>query len=176
MLEDRSAPSSCAGCCGCAGPSCKLRSLPTPGGWRVEARLWIIEAEGALPADDVQVKRIPAVRVAELTVTAERLEPAFITPSSSWSALDDFLRTDPRDVGCAQAMKMLHIYAELTAAGAPAEQRYPGIAAHLRACGPCGEDLRGCWPPCATRRTDRSSGAGGAYVARSQSFSFSAPS
>ena len=60
-----------------------------------------------------------------------------------WSALDDFVRTDPRDVGCAQAMKMLHIYAELTAAGVPAEQRYPGIAAHLRACGPCGEDFEG---------------------------------
>jgi hypothetical protein len=62
---------------------------------------------------------------------------------NGWSALDDFLRTDPRDVGCAQAMQMLHIYAELTAAGARAEQRYPGIAAHLRACGPCGEDFEG---------------------------------
>ena len=60
-----------------------------------------------------------------------------------WPALDDFLRTDPRDVGCARAMKMLHIYAELAAAGAPAEQRYPGIAAHLRACGPCSEDFEG---------------------------------
>jgi len=60
-----------------------------------------------------------------------------------WSALDDFLRTDPRDVGCAQAMQILHIYAELTVAGAPAEQRYPGLAAHLRACGPCGEDFEG---------------------------------
>jgi hypothetical protein len=27
------------------------------------------------------------------------------------------------------------------ASGAPAEQRYPGIAAHLRADGPCGEDF-----------------------------------
>ena len=60
-----------------------------------------------------------------------------------WSALDDFLGTDPGDVGCARAMEMLHIYAELTAADAPAEQRYPGIAAHLRACGPCGEDFDG---------------------------------
>ena len=60
-----------------------------------------------------------------------------------WSALDRFLRTDPRDVGCGEAMEMLHIYAELTAAGADAEQRYPGIAAHLRACGPCGEDFEG---------------------------------
>ena len=62
---------------------------------------------------------------------------------NGWSALDRFLRTDPRDVGCAQAMEMLHVYADLTAAGAPAEQRYPGIAAHLRACGPCGEDFEG---------------------------------
>jgi len=23
------------------------------------------------------------------------------------------------------------------------EQRYPGLAAHLRACGPCGEDFQG---------------------------------
>jgi hypothetical protein len=58
-------------------------------------------------------------------------------------ALDDFLRTDPRDVGCAEAMEMLHVYAELVAEGEPAEQRHPGIAAHLRACGPCGEDFDG---------------------------------
>jgi hypothetical protein len=62
---------------------------------------------------------------------------------NGWQDLDDFLRTDPRDVGCAQAMDMLHIYADLVAAGVPAEQRYPGIAAHLRACGPCGEDFDG---------------------------------
>ena len=62
---------------------------------------------------------------------------------NGWSELDRFLRTDPRDVGCAQAMEMLHVYAELVAADAPAEARYPGIAAHLRACGPCGEDFEG---------------------------------
>ncbi len=60
---------------------------------------------------------------------------------NGWPALDRFLHTDPRDVGCAEAMEMLHIYAELVAAGAPAGQRYPGIAAHLRGCGPCGEDF-----------------------------------
>ena len=60
-----------------------------------------------------------------------------------WQALDRFLAADPRDVGCAQALELLHIYAELVAAGAPAEQRYPGIAARLRACGPCGEDFEG---------------------------------
>ena len=34
-------------------------------------------------------------------------------------------------------------YVDLVAAGGPAEQRYPGIAAHLSACGPCGEDFAG---------------------------------
>jgi hypothetical protein len=58
-------------------------------------------------------------------------------------ALDRFLRTDPRDVGCAQAMELLHVYAELAAAGLAGHEQYPGIAAHLRACGPCGEDFDG---------------------------------
>ena len=62
---------------------------------------------------------------------------------NGWSALDAFLRADPRDVGCARAMEMLHIYAELAAAGGAVEERYPGVAAHLRACGPCGEDFEG---------------------------------
>ena len=62
---------------------------------------------------------------------------------NGWTALDRFLRTDPRDVGCAEAMDMLHVYADLVAAGVQAGQRYPGIAAHLRACGPCGEDFEG---------------------------------
>jgi len=62
---------------------------------------------------------------------------------NGWQALDRFLQTEPRDVGCEQAMEMLHVYAELVAAGAPAEQRHPGIAVHLRACGPCEEDFEG---------------------------------
>ena len=33
-----------------------------------------------MPVDDIQVKRIPAARVAELTATAARLEPASINP------------------------------------------------------------------------------------------------
>ena len=62
---------------------------------------------------------------------------------NGWPALEGFLRTDPRDVGCARAMEMLQVYAELVAAGEPAEERYPGIAAHLQACGPCGGDFEG---------------------------------
>ncbi|MEV4757017.1 hypothetical protein AB0J86_18160 [Micromonospora sp. NPDC049559] len=63
---------------------------------------------------------------------------------NDWSALDRFLHTDPRDVGCGEAMEMLHVYVELAATDAEAaERRYPGIAAHLRACGPCTEDFEG---------------------------------
>ena len=60
-----------------------------------------------------------------------------------WSALDRFLRTDPRDVGCEQAMAILHVYVDLVALGGDPEQRYPGVAAHLAACGPCDEDFHG---------------------------------
>lgn len=61
------------------------------------------------------------------------------------SALDRFLTTDPHDVGCEQALRILHVYAELIHDNAPggAGTRYLGVAAHLAACGPCGEDFQG---------------------------------
>jgi hypothetical protein len=62
---------------------------------------------------------------------------------NGWTELDRFLQTDPRDVGCEQAMELLHLYVELVAGDADAAARYPGIAAHLRACGPCNEDFEG---------------------------------
>ena len=64
---------------------------------------------------------------------------------TGWQALDKFLRTDPRDVGCDQVFEVLDIYVDFVSAdGADAaERRFPGVAAHLRACGPCGEDYDG---------------------------------
>ena len=62
---------------------------------------------------------------------------------TEWERLDRFLRTDPRDVGCEEAMAVLHIYVDLIVAGEDAAGRYPGVAAHLEACGPCAEDLTG---------------------------------
>jgi hypothetical protein len=62
---------------------------------------------------------------------------------SDLERLDRFLRTDPRDVGCDEAIAVLHIYVDLVAAGEDAARRYPGVAAHLAACGPCGEDFAG---------------------------------
>ncbi len=60
---------------------------------------------------------------------------------NGWPALERFLQTDPRDVGCAEAMEILHVYVDLVARDGGAGERYPGVAAHLRACGPCGEDF-----------------------------------
>ena len=57
--------------------------------------------------------------------------------------LESFLHTDPLDVGCAEAMHILHVYVDLVATGHDPEQHYPGVAAHLAACGPCGEDFTG---------------------------------
>jgi hypothetical protein len=60
------------------------------------------------------------------------------------AALDRFLRTDPADVGCGEAMAVLHEYAELVDRDpALAEAQYDGVVAHLSACGPCSEDLAG---------------------------------
>lgn len=58
--------------------------------------------------------------------------------------LDTFLRTDPQDVGCGEATELLHVYADLHLADPEeAARRYPGILAHLRACGPCSTDFEG---------------------------------
>lgn len=60
-----------------------------------------------------------------------------------WPELERFLRTDPGDVGCGEALAVLHIYADIMARGEDPEILYPGVGAHLRACGPCAEDLHG---------------------------------
>ena len=64
---------------------------------------------------------------------------------TGWQALEQFLRTDPQDVGCDGAIEVLDIYVDVVLADGveAAERRFPGAAAHLRACGPCGEDYDG---------------------------------
>jgi len=56
--------------------------------------------------------------------------------------IDRFFTTDPSDLGCDHAIELLHVYAELVAVDPErAEERFPEVAVHLRACGPCAEDL-----------------------------------
>ncbi len=59
------------------------------------------------------------------------------------AGLDRFLQTDPRDVGCDRAMQMLHVYVDLVLSDPEVGRRYPGVVAHLEACGPCSEDFHG---------------------------------
>lgn len=54
-----------------------------------------------------------------------------------------FLATDPADVGCDEALRLLDVYVDLVRAGEDPDARLPGLAAHFRACGPCAEDLEG---------------------------------
>jgi hypothetical protein len=74
---------------------------------------------------------------------------------TGWAELERFLQTDPRDVGCQQALHVLDVYVELVledCSEAEVSRRYPGVAAHLLACGPCAEDYRGLL---AAAQTDR---------------------
>ena len=51
--------------------------------------------------------------------------------------LDEFLRTDPQDIGSGEAIELLHGYADLHITDPDeAARRYPGVLTHLRACGP----------------------------------------
>jgi hypothetical protein len=60
-----------------------------------------------------------------------------------WERFEEFLETDPLDVGCDAAMGVMHVYVELLATGVDPIVEYPGMAAHLAACEPCAEDVRG---------------------------------
>jgi hypothetical protein len=74
------------------------------------------------------------------------------------SELDRFLRTAPRDVGRAQAMEMLHVYAELVAAGEPTGQRTPASPRTCKHAVRAAKTSRRCWLPCAMRHADRARG------------------
>lgn len=64
---------------------------------------------------------------------------------SGWAELENFLTTDPRDVGCDEALRLLHVYVDLVVQDGSEEaaRHYPQVAAHLLACGPCREDFEG---------------------------------
>jgi hypothetical protein len=54
-----------------------------------------------------------------------------------------FLETNAADVGCGETLRVLAGYVDRGLQFADAQLGYPGVAAHLRACGPCAEDFRG---------------------------------
>lgn len=60
-----------------------------------------------------------------------------------WQQFERFLATDPRDIGCDEAIGVMHVYVDLLADGADPIKTFPGMVAHLAACEPCAEDVRG---------------------------------
>jgi hypothetical protein len=62
---------------------------------------------------------------------------------TGFETLHRFLRTDIRDVGCTRTFELIDVYVEMVLARLDAESRYPGVAAHLRACNPCAQDFQG---------------------------------
>jgi hypothetical protein len=79
---------------------------------------------------------------------------------SGWAELEEFLTTDPRDVGCDKALRLLHVYVDLVLENGADEaaRRYPGMAAHLLACGPCDEDFDGLLHGVSSEATNESEG------------------
>jgi hypothetical protein len=57
--------------------------------------------------------------------------------------LERFLRTDPRDAGCDETRRLLHVYVEAVLWDQRPDERYLNIAAHLRDCPPCADELEG---------------------------------
>jgi hypothetical protein len=67
-----------------------------------------------------------------------------VSGSRGPNGLDRLLDVDPLDAGCDHARHLLHVYAELVQQDdGSAAGRYPEVAAHLAACGPCRQDLEG---------------------------------
>lgn len=59
---------------------------------------------------------------------------------NNWHALNELLRTDPRDIGCDLALDALHTYAEMTASGDNPADIFLGLMAHLQSCSACWAD------------------------------------
>ena len=70
---------------------------------------------------------------------------------NGWRALDESLRTDPRDVGCEQAMDVLDIYVDaVTKDGAAAtERRYPASRRTYAPAAPAARTSPACSRPSA---------------------------
>jgi hypothetical protein len=71
---------------------------------------------------------------------------------TSWATLERFLRTDPADIGCGQAMEILHVYVDLVAAD-PRLHRRVHSPSHFPA--PQDAAQGACCRPSAARRARR---------------------
>ena len=87
-----------------------------------------------------EARRILRARLAA-TRTDLACRPGYPWMSPPW--LDDLLAADPGDAGCDLAFHVLDRYAEGELNGTGPDNRFPGVAAHLRRCEACHQDYRG---------------------------------
>jgi RNA polymerase sigma-70 factor (ECF subfamily) len=74
--------------------------------------------------------------------------------------LRPLLAADPGDTGCDVAFQVLDRYAEAELAGSDPRPRFPGLAAHLSGCRPCGQDYQGLLAAAARSEPERPEPAG----------------
>ncbi|BCL17393.1 GyrI-like domain-containing protein [Micromonospora sagamiensis] len=67
---------------------------------QVEARLRAIESEGQMPTNDIVIRNVPAVRVAELTAIAASYQPEDISPVIGPLYDELFRRLDAAGITC----------------------------------------------------------------------------
>ena len=74
--------------------------------------------------------------------------------------LRPLLAADPGDTGCDVAFQALDRYAEAELAGSDPRLHFPGLAAHLSGCRPCGQDYQGLLAAAARSEPERPEPAG----------------
>ena len=86
-----------------------------------------------------------ARRILRARLAANRRDLAYL-PGAPWTGppwLDDLLGADPGDAGCDLAFPVPDCYAEAELNGTGPDNRFPGLAAHLRRCEACHHDYQG---------------------------------
>ncbi len=88
-----------------------------------------------------EARRRVAARLAADGLLQDRDAPWPTVRKFGW--LLPLLAADPGDTGCDVAFQALDRYAEADLAGSDPRQHFPGLAAHLSGCRPCGQDYEG---------------------------------
>ncbi len=88
-----------------------------------------------------EARRKVAARLAAEGILHTPEMPPSRDNKAQWLAA--LLAADPGDTGCDVAFQSIDRYAEAELNETGAQRRFPGVAAHLACCGPCGVDYQG---------------------------------
>lgn len=72
-----------------------------------------------------------------------------------WPSPERFLKTDPKDVGCAETFERLHRHVERELTRGDAGARYRGSPPIFRPAIPASRISTGCWPPLLTLQAEQ---------------------